>query len=73
MVLAKDEVVVKDWEYAKSIVKSGRNVVETPLLSVGAVSLSGKAKKQGSMKVSVNMESAKEIVETIGALIVENQ
>ena len=29
MVLAKDEVVVKDWEYAKSIVKSGRNVVET--------------------------------------------
>ncbi|MBQ7369876.1 MAG: hypothetical protein IJW58_02755 [Clostridia bacterium] len=47
--------------------------VETPLLSVGAVSLSGKAKKQGTMKVSVNMESAKEIVETIGALIVENQ
>lgn len=29
MVLAKDEVVVKDWEYAKSIVKSGRKVVET--------------------------------------------
>ncbi|MBQ7369877.1 MAG: hypothetical protein IJW58_02760 [Clostridia bacterium] len=29
MVLAKDEVVVKDWEYAKSIVKSGKKVVET--------------------------------------------